>query len=639
MGDSKYTWFEKNKGKLTILICICLSAIIVSFWGIYSENKFISYSHDIEGVDAIEMEAGKIYKQEIRANTNTFSEILIKFGTYGRINKGKITVTLYKDDLEVESWTQDTANLSDNGYCEFSLNNACTVSEKSQIYLTIIDEYEGVNGVALWTGKSQNASILYQADEIVQDKNICYKIGYLKVGEKRIVNICAVLLFICLLIMIILHVNELIIMSALLIVLGLFYFVTTPPGTLPDEDRHFYRAFEISCGSLLSQHVGEKGLGGNIFPESVGEYEDKEAELDWSETKEFYFTGASLYSPISYLPQVVGIKIARIFTNKVFYIFYAGRLSNFIVTICMFILALYFIPFGRKSLFVIMVFPLTLQEIISMSSDGFTMGLAFFLIAYILNLSYLKKKVEKRHLIILGFVSLALALCKIVYIVVLLLLFIIPGIKFTNKKKSLIFKIGVVGSAVLANLIWLGISSQYIVEFQAGVDTAGQIKYILTHWFDYYAVVVRSVIQMFDYYIASMIGSSLGALCINTAPIVWVSFLLLFIYELLEEKDIKFDLHKYDKNVFLLTFLLGVALIFTSLYAQWTPYREPIVHGIQGRYFTPILLVFVIWFKMCLQEKYHIRNQENEIITGKYMYVLIATLNGIALLDLIAYYM
>lgn len=34
----------------------------------------------------------------------------------------------------------------------------------------------------------------------------------------------------------------------------------------PDEPNHFYRAFELSCGKLVSEHIGENGVGGNYLP-------------------------------------------------------------------------------------------------------------------------------------------------------------------------------------------------------------------------------------------------------------------------------------------------------------------------------------------------------------------------------------
>ena len=40
-----------------------------------------------------------------------------------------------------------------------------------------------------------------------------------------------------------------------------------------------------------------------------------------------------------------------------------------------------------------------------------------------------------------------------------------------------------------------------------------------------------------------------------------------------------------------------IILIFTSLYVQWTPFRNPVINGVQGRYFIPILLIILLVLK------------------------------------------
>ena len=37
-----------------------------------------------------------------------------------------------------------------------------------------------------------------------------------------------------------------------------------------------------------------------------------------------------------------------------------------------------------------------------------------------------------------------------------------------------------------------------------------------------------------------------------------------------------------------------IALIFTSLYVQWTPVQNEVINGIQGRYFLPIILMVAL---------------------------------------------
>ena len=61
----------------------------------------------------------------------------------------------------------------------------------------------------------------------------------------------------------------------------------------------------------MSKHVGENKVGGNILPMALADFANKEAVLDWEQLSEIEFPTMSLYAPISYFPQAIAIKIAR----------------------------------------------------------------------------------------------------------------------------------------------------------------------------------------------------------------------------------------------------------------------------------------------------------------------------------------
>ena len=89
-----------------------------------------------------------------------------------------------------------------------------------------------------------------------------------------------------------------------------------------------------------------------------------------------------------------------------------------------------------------------------------------------------------------------------------------------------------------------------------------------------------------------------------------------------------------------LIFLGGSGLIFTSLYVQWTALRNEVIEGIQGRYFIP-LIIFPALLAMYRQDKN--REKETNVSvcekSGQYYYLILLTLNGIALLDIVQYYL
>ena len=380
------------------------------------------------------------------------------------------------------------------------------------------------------------------------------------------------------------------------------------------------------------------------LPETVTN-RDKEKPvipINWNETEENAYGNTALYSPVSYLPLAAGIRIANVVSDNVPTLFYGGRWAGAIVNFLLCVLALHAAPFGKRILFLIMTFPMTIQEMVVMTPDGFTIAVCLFFLAQILRLSYRVKKAHFPDLLVLGITSLVLAQLKIVYVVLLLLLFMIPARRFSSKQTALLFKGGTAGLAVLLNLIWLKISAGFLVEFQPGVDTPAQVRYVLTHIPSYYVVCARTFVNDFRAWISTMIGSNMGALNIGMTPVIWIAAALLFIYEISTCCENRSDVHKWDPVLLIAAFLLGSALILSSLYVQWTPYMNPVILGIQGRYFTPILgtlAYFTVFMRQNMRKQHGFDPAADSIREkGTYCHLLVLFYNGIAVLDIAKFF-
>lgn len=435
--------------------------------------------------------------------------------------------------------------------------------------------------------------------------------------------------------------KETIVMSIILIVLLSAYIVIFPLGKAPDENEHFLRAYEISNGSMVSKHLGESGVGGNILPETITSFRDKNATIDWNKTAEFKFGNTSLYAPITYLPHIVGIKIASIFTDNVQKIFISGRASSAICCLALCIWALSVIPFGRRLLFIFMAMPMTMQGMLSLAPDGFIIALAFLFFSYILKVSYGDKKISKFDIVLLSVLGISIALCKIVYVVLLLLLFIIPTDKFKNKKNSLLFKFLLIGAAGILNLAWLKVSAGYLVEFMPGVSPKEQVMYILTKPFEYIKIVIKTVYIYMGNWISNLVGYKLGWFDMRIHKIIYESTVVLICYDAYEtllNREIKQKIHKYDVWILGLTFLAGFGLIATSLYVQWTAFSSRVILGIQGRYFIPLMpaIVFAVLLAKQKRKNEYLPNFDRQNYISVVSVVMILN-NIIALLDIIPY--
>ncbi len=622
-----------------ILLSVLLFLFIISFFFVHAEHSFDVTDEPMDIQEAIMLKPGDKIVQELNIDKDTFlTEIQIQFGTYDKKNKGTLHVQLYENGRSTVHWQLDTAGLIDNTYHKFPLDTPLKTDHKNSYSIHISENFRGDNAIAVWTSLETRGACFYNGMPLKKG-SLCHQVTLTDLDLQKKVVLVSAVIFSAVAVLLLFHVNETLLMSGIFVLLGCIYMWACPLYMAPDEETHFYRAFEISCGDLTSPHIEGKD-GGNVLPSALSYFSDSDT-IDWEDTKCFIFTNMSLYAPVSYLPQVTGIKIARFFTDDVPTIFSAGRWGNFLVSIFLCLSALYLMPFGKKILFLIMTLPMALQEMISLAPDGFTISLSMAFTAYVFHVSYSsREKLRKRDIAVIAALSVTLSLCKIVYIVLVLLIFAIPNKKFGMKREWMWAKSGILGASVLLNLLWLKISSGYLVEFTPGVDTPRQIQYILSDMGTFYGTVIRSVIEKGDFYIQTMLGALMGALCIETTPSLWIAFLVFLLFEILNYKRLEVIPHKWDRTVMSLITLGGVGLICTSLYVQWTPFKDQIIEGIQGRYFIPL---FIFPALLIIYNNDKKKRDTRYIITsdarGRYHYMILLTLNGITILDMIQYYL
>lgn len=262
--------------------------------------------------------------------------------------------------------------------------------------------------------------------------------------------------------------------------------------------------------------------------------------------------------------------------------------------------------------------PMMLQEAASLSADALTIGMSFFLISYVLHIKHDKEKVDRKDKIILSIFSIVMSLCKIVYLPICLILFLIPFSKFKSKKDKYINIISLAIIVVFINLFWLKISSSYLIEFNVGVSSIDQVKFILMHPIDYIKIFYQSLYNNITLYVYNIIGFSLCYFDVNLSYLYIFMYLFMIIIVFVLDNTKKID--KWDKWMQAFIIVSTVALMFTSLYVQWTPVGASIIDGVQGRYFIPLLLPIMIITNFKGIESF--KNKDNFITVISYLIIL-----------------
>ena len=371
-----------------------------------------------------------------------------------------------------------------------------------------------------------------------------------------------------------------------------------------DEPFHWYRIYDMSKGNLFTQMIGGEPTGlvekeitdvvkysnpANIkYRDTIEQFEANIS--DSSKITPIKMSTTAIYNPIQYLPQTLGVIIAKIFTNNVMLMSYSARLFNMIVSIILLYFAVKLIPYGKKILLVLACIPISVEGFVSMSSDALTIAATFLFIAYVLKLFAEKEvKINSKDKMILFILSIVIALCKIVYLPIVGLLLILPKEKFKSKKEQFL-TIGIImGIAVIANLAWLAISSTYLVTFRGGSSKEQLIKLLLNP-IQYLQILFNTINIYGTQYIYGMFGGEPGwNEYLKLYVIVPMTFGMLYLFLSCTDDEIKNKFNKYQTIVIVLIVLAVVALIFTSLYIQWTSVSSDVIKGVQGRYFIPIL--------------------------------------------------
>lgn len=213
----------------------------------------------------------------------------------------------------------------------------------------------------------------------------------------------------------------------------------------PDEQVHFYRAYQISEGHLISEK--HKKMSGGWLPVSLEQTARKflcvrrrpnrriplpaaldafSVPLDPTNRRFVSFETSAVYSPIPYLPQTVGIGIGRAFELGPLPLLYLGRAANLAASLLLLLAALRATPVFRWTFLLLALMPMAAFQMASVSADGFTNSIAFLFIALILRLCLEERTVDRKDVALLLLTSLLLSLSKQAYFPLLLLYLAIP---------------------------------------------------------------------------------------------------------------------------------------------------------------------------------------------------------------------
>ena len=401
------------------------------------------------------------------------------------------------------------------------------------------------------------------------------------------------------------------------LILGICYLGLSPLFSGSDEHNHYYRIYEISEGRL--QTPTKNGKVGSKLPNSLKKifiesganntkvkYSkikkmnkiklDKEDVSqygnDWNDT----YNNTALYSPITYLPHIIGFLIGKLFKFNPYILGMLGRLFNLICYLALGYFSLKLIPRFKLFYLLILLSPNMLQCATTLSADAFTNIIFLLLVAYILHINLNVKETTIKDKLVIGILSVTIALCKIVYLPIVLLIFINSNKKI--KKEKILYNSIIFVVCVIVGLLWIKSTGSI---FDIAYDkSAIQKQYIIHNLFSYFIVVIRTFITKGAEYIECLfVGTTMYHSQLIIPSLISFIYVAIVALAMLTEKNSK-KIGNITRLLLIMISLAIAGLAATAIYvqctAQFVGIAYPIIKGIQGRYFIPsiMLLPFAI---------------------------------------------
>lgn len=396
--------------------------------------------------------------------------------------------------------------------------------------------------------------------------------------------------------------------------------IILPPFHVPDELAHYFKAYSIFNSNDI---IVKKDKAFIEMPKSVENTIDKysydfhssefkisakEYFADFSviasqgEKVKYGFTNTYSISPFAYLPSAIIIKICMLLELPFIFSTVLGRLINALFFVVLGYLALKIIPKFKNLLFLVMLFPITIQQVAAVNQDSLTLTLVFIILAILIKEIYSNSKMTNKTMYTIFILSAFLGLMKPTYFLITLLTFLIPKNRYTSKKQCYMIRF-------LPFIICLVFSSVFLVTTTKKA-TDMTIGYVITHPL----FLIRIVLNTF--YVRGLQDLLTGQLNIFGWSTVYYDYIFstliytAYFFAIFFDNEEKGLLKVSHRLLYLFIAILLVGLIYASALFGFggTDKFSYMIGGLQSRYFIPVTFILAIAVSNSIV-KYNLKNK------------------------------
>lgn len=386
-----------------------------------------------------------------------------------------------------------------------------------------------------------------------------------------------------------------------ILLLGLLSIFIQPICNIPDENTHLARAEYLSEGhffvekeaqefdSILSIHELINNVG-VTFPST--DFTDK--NIDYTADK-FWHIAASNIS-LLYIPQAIGVSLAKILHLKVIWLLWLGRFFNLLAYTCLISIGIKIAPNLKNMLLFVALLPMSIQQAASLSPDALINGVAIFTVGVFIWLSK-KSCITWLQFVIFWGLCVLITVSKLNNICFGGLILLLPEVKGETKSKFLLLRflsillIGLVGCFYYYCTLQIApglYNQEYLI--QNNVSSSEQIRFIFSNFGYWIKSYLYSLIKQLPEHIELL--NNFGWFEIS-CPVITIVMIFLFAKLCYSQKSEV----PFWKRWYIILLVMGIYFITSfALYLGWTFVGATRTVGVQGRYFIPAITLMVLLF-------------------------------------------
>jgi len=292
----------------------------------------------------------------------------------------------------------------------------------------------------------------------------------------------------------------------------------------------------------------------------------------------------AIYTPLVYAMPALGVALGRLFNLSVVKTLFISRLFNGAFAIALSFFALLLARRSNILLFIVLLFPMTIELFASVSQDAVLISCSFFLVAIIDHAEFGEKPQYQPWQIyamiilmsVIGMAKPPYALCSLVFLF----------LRLNPKLKGALLGIPFLIIATWLYIDRINLSVIFAPPF-LHINAKLQVLHIFQHPFRFAALFFNVDKNAVLFNIKSFIGI-MGWLDATFSQFYYIMAFSILSMGFIIYAQFKKDEHFALRVAFLIAVLASLIAVMSVQYITWTALDSPVLSGMQGRYLIPI---------------------------------------------------